>query len=250
MADSIEIAEPLKRMTDLVKVAAALSKEAPHLGKIVQKALNAQSCLVDMRMVTGFLKALDEIRSSWRRQGTEYRTNTETALVVAAVSAYARATFTQSEHGDRGGFDIRAKLSAEEKVEHMHLIDVRNQVLAHVYPDREVSGEIWHTVSLVLVEQESGGWLPAAAGHRLNRDEATIERLRRMAPIADCIIRDGLQKRMNRLVIELQELQKACDVISVFVANPFDAELSFGSDDAASALSGEYRAGEYIHGYF
>lgn len=70
-----------------------------------------------------------------------------------------------------------------------------------------------------------------------------------MAPIADRIIRDGLQKRMNRLVTELQELQKTCDVISVFVANPFNSKLSIGSADAASALSGEYRAGEHIHGY-
>ncbi len=245
--------DSLPRSSDLGALAEDLAArgEKPRLVHIIRQAVNAYSCLVDLRLAADFTSALVDIRTGFRGAGTDRRAIIETALLTSAVSAYARATITQSQHGDRGGFDIRDQLDAEQLSDHQLLVDVRNQVLAHVYPGREVSGSIWHEVALAAVENADGGWFPALISNRLNRDDAAMSRLQRMLPIATGIIQAAAQKRVTKAMEMLRHETSPKELGRYFLDYPFDPIRFTGSLEAAvTAFGGGYEPGETRKGFF
>lgn len=244
--------EDLPRAADLGEVARILEERGSHqdLMRIVQKALSAHSCQVDLQIARETMEVWQGMQKSLRGAGSSTRAMTEGALLTASVTAYARGTSTNGKDGERGGFDIRKGLKSDEaKTDHQLLLDVRNQVIAHVYPDRVVSGQVWHEIKLAGVEQEGGGWRPGCFARRVGRDDETANRLLRMIPIAQEIIRAALQKRLIRVARELQVATANIDLMALLEAAPFDVVAFVGSNVAARQALNMQLAGGMLSGH-
>jgi hypothetical protein len=94
------------------------------------------------------------------------------------------------------------KLSAAELEDHEKLVDVRNESIAHVYQNKDVSGRDRHRGAILLVEYEEG-WRPGAAASRVTFDRELMGCLTRQLPIASRILTstvDALFRKIAYLI--------------------------------------------------
>jgi hypothetical protein len=193
--------DELPLIADLNRIAEEL-REVPEfekLTKMIGSATIAQSCHSDLVEASYAIAALSELLASPRRLGTTSRASTENALLVHAITLYARATATQGKQGERGAIDVRAKLGPIEQTEHDLVVRARNRAIAHVYPGEEIGERTWHRDHL-LAQQFPDGWAPFGYTNRVQRDLATLQRLRRLIPSARVIVEAAFERRVGAIV--------------------------------------------------
>jgi hypothetical protein len=153
-----------------------------------------------------------------------------------AVLLYARATATSGQKGERGSVAIAAKLTADHLPDHEALLKVRNRASAHVYPHEvTVDDVVWHRDVALLVEVGLA-WQPVMASQSTQVHFPTIERLRRLIPIAHSILSAAFHDAVGKLTVVLQDHPAP---IEAFEANLVDPISIFGSEEAVQqALAG------------
>ncbi len=204
------------------------------LAKVIRAALNAQSCLIDLRQSAGGLAALQEITINLSlgnqvAPSEQSREAAETALLEGAISLYVRATHSGADEGSRGSIQIVKKLSDAERKDHKSLVDVRNEAVAHVYQNKDVSGRNRHRGAILLVECEEG-WRPGAAASRVTFDRDLVGCLTRQLPVATRIVSssvDGLFRKIADLIARYgshPDFQKAIKDSEVSLVEFFGSE--------------------------
>jgi hypothetical protein len=93
------------------------------------------------------LDALDVLLKAPTATDDFERIITESALLNNALVLYVRATKTTSQ--ERGGFDLSSRFSAEERVTHKELSDLRDHAIAHFGSGGSYKGE-WQAELVVL----------------------------------------------------------------------------------------------------
>ena len=241
----------LPRTVNLSKLQSELVKTArlPDLSDKIRRALNAQSCLGDMRQAHDCLSALVKLVGSIRGWKSPERDTTEAALLSSAISLYARATVTQlarrpsGQAPERGPVQIRNELSPELQADHDSVIAIRGQALAHVYFDRELDGVEWHQGAALLIEADDG-WLPGAASRRVRLHSPTIEQLSRLLPV-------GVEILTERVHLRFVELQQALErnkgpALNEAIGRSWLEPIEFfGSEEAAARALGKAKKGTW-----
>src|SRR5688572_16058643 len=111
----------LPRFADARGIAHDLSIDPNYrrLHTTIQSALVAQSCVSDLTQARTTYEALETLVASPRKKGTLERSATENALLMTAVSLYARATSTSGSQGERGSIFIASKLEEHQLADHL-----------------------------------------------------------------------------------------------------------------------------------
>lgn len=226
------------RFTDLSAIAAEISDlpEYRRVGTAIEKAARAQSCVSDLQEAETCLEALDDILGSVRRSGTKTRLATEAALLRTAVTLYERATAAGPKLGERGSIQIVDRLSLEQLQDHNSLVALRQRSLAHVYPNEEISGDIWHHEVLFMIEQ-GGPWKTAFASRRIQFHGEIFRRLKKQVPVALELVQDRFHERLKQISDILNETPLP---LAIFERHVFDPVEMFGSKSAVqSVLDGQ-----------
>jgi hypothetical protein len=110
----------------------------PLAGKI-RRLKEIASMHADLMMARECLDALHVSLGEPPDTSDMRRSVTEASLLSNAVVLYARATKTTSD--ERRSHDLRAKFSAEEKIVHRELCDLRDKAITHFGSGGSYSGE-------------------------------------------------------------------------------------------------------------
>ncbi len=219
----------------------------PDLTETIRVALNAQSCLIDLRQSAGALKALQEaiINDFLGNQiapSKESREAVETALLEGAISLYVRATHSGSKNGSRGSIQIRRQLSTAEKEDHKTIIDVRNDAIAHVHQNKHISGMNRHRGAILLVECE-GGWRPGAAASRVTFDRNLVGCLTRQLPVATRIMSGKVDKLMQEIAGLITRYGSHPDFQNAIKDSEVSLPVFFGSEAKATKAAAGLNVG-------
>lgn len=230
------------RFVDLAAIARALEGDSSYsrLGSDIRKAIVAQSCLADLRQAAACLEALDIVLACPVMRTPVTNDAVEHSLLFTGILLYARATSTSlRKDGDRGSIQVASSLREDQRVAHEHLIEIRNQALAHVYLAKDVAGSVWHSSVLFLVEQPAG-WLPGSGTNAVRVSKSVIEELRQLVPAAAAIILTRFHERLQRVTDVLNQKVP----VEEFEANLFDPVERFGSEECVKeVLEGISRGG-------
>jgi len=153
---------------DLRKFAKLLPPEHAGLGKLIRRWVDAHSVSADVRMAKDYL--IDALR--WHNTGRGSLKNASTALLHSAVMLYARATDRTSDH--RGHVAIGDKYTTAQSEIHLHLLNIRNESLAHFGPAGIPKS--WSEDQAVLIV-EGQHWQPAIAARRSMLDPIFAEKI-------------------------------------------------------------------------
>lgn len=218
----------LPRFVDLERLAKELSGDARYrrIATVIRKASLVQSCIADIAQAQSSLEALTQLIASPRKRGTIVRSATENALLFQTVVLYARATATSGQSGERGSISIREKLDDGQRADHSVLVDLRNRVVAHVYSDEAVAGDVWHKQALYLVETNQG-WKTASAVLRMQVSQATLDRLARLLPVAHALLVARFYEHTNKITDLMNQHGVS---IATFDLCLFDAVAFYGSE--------------------
>ena len=157
------------------------------------------------------------------------RAATEFALLMSAVTLYARATRTSGSQGERGSVSIVAKLSPAQLEDHEVLIDIRNRALAHVYSGEATADGVWHDERLFAVDCGDIGWQPASVTKRFQFNQSTFDRLLRQIPVAHALLLARFHERIHQLTDLLNRSDAA--TVELFESHLFNPVGLFGSID-------------------
>lgn len=208
------------------------------LAEIIRRAALEQSCASDLSQAQSCCDALEWLLASPRKRGTMERSATENALLMTAITLYARATATVGKRGERGSVNIRARLAKVDPAlatDHDTIVAIRNRAFAHVYPNEAVGGDVWHEERPFLVDQ-GAGWLPAGAKRSIQFHKPTFERLLRLLPCAQRLMIEKYHKSTNRMT----ELYNANPIPTALLEKHLvDPVEFFGSEESVrNALAG------------
>jgi len=222
---------PLPRFTDLRAVARDLSgsPQFAKLDKAIRQTAMVQSCVGDLSLAKTTCEALAELRASPRKRGSVHRAATEFALLMSAVTLYARATRTSGSQGERGSVSIVGKLTADQLEDHEALIDIRNRALAHVYSGEATADGVWHVERLFAVDYGDIGWQPASVTKRFQFNQSTFARLLRQIPVAHALVLARFHERIRQLTDLLNGSNDA--TVELFESHLFNPVEIFGSVD-------------------
>jgi hypothetical protein len=229
----------LPRTLDLSTVRERLVKGGSlrRLADTIGTALNAQSCLLDLRQSAANLEALQDIGinnflGNQVAPSEQSREVVETALLEGAVSLYVRATHSGSKKGSRGSIQIVDHLSESERKDHETMVDVRNRAVAHVYQNKLVSDINRHRGAVLLVEHE-GGWRPGAAASRVTFDRHLLGCLTRQLPVATRIIDSKFDGLLHQLAELIDREGSHPDFLTAIKGSEFSLPEFFGSEERA-----------------
>lgn len=171
-------------------------------GKI-QRAQDLASLHADLVMALECLDALDALLARPSAEDDFAKNITEASLLSNAVVLYARATKTTSE--ERRGFDLRDRFSAEQKVVHQELTDLRDKAIAHFGSGGSYMGE-WKVERVVLDATDPQDVRVAVATRRKTVDRSLAERARQQIEVACALIRGLSELQINEVTVELNKV--------------------------------------------
>lgn len=218
----------------------AESGRLPEVEKKVRAALIAQSCLSDIRQALECVAAIKRLRGGDHPTlGNDDLDTAEMALLSTAVSLYARATSTQAQRRpgakrERGPSQIADAMPAELLEDHLLLLDIRSQAIAHVYFDENLGGAKWHVAALLAIRCEDH-WMPAGMSRRLIFDAPTFGRLDRVLPAANDILKRRVTAKIDEVAQALNK-NDSPELQELFKGNMLDSAEFFGSEDIARRI--------------
>lgn len=243
MADSNSIS--VFNLTALSERLFAEGRLKPLAGKI-QRAQDLASLHADLLMAIETLDALGALTATPASENDFARHATEAALMSHAVVLYARATKTKSE--ERKDFDLEPRFSAEQKVVHQELVDLRNMAIAHFGSGGSYNGE-WQAELVVLQTSESGEGKVGVATRRKTLDKPLVKRARAQIEIACALMREIADAKINDLTEELNKLtaEDARFMNMEIHQHPLNLPVFLTSPDAAEVAQSA-RRGDYVKG--
>jgi hypothetical protein len=233
-------------LTALAERLFAEGRLQPLAGKI-RRARDLASAHTDLTIALESLDALSTLLDSQHSEDFG-RAVTESALLNNAVVLYARATKTNSD--ERGPFDLRTRLSVEEKVVHQELVDLRDKAIAHFGSGGSYTG-LWQ-VEVVVLQVTGETVRPGVATRRQTIDKKLMARMRKQIETAHGIVRAVSSEKLDEVTAELNKMTP--DVFENEIRqHPLNLGTLMASEQAAdaaraSAVEGGYKKGIVRHG--
>lgn len=216
-------------------ISVASRKGGARLANTIKNASRAQSCVSDLSLAQNSLEALSQLQNANWNAKPVHRMAVEHSLLANAIILYARATAVGAKRGERGHTSVRDRMDTAHQADHDEIIEVRHLAVAHVRPNQKLSGDLWHRDLVFAVELEDGGWLPAAVTRRVQVHGRMEQRLRRLLPIAESLIKETYHKRLNEIVQQLEQMPDAQELLT---DHPLDKIEMFGSAEEAERALG------------
>jgi len=211
--------------TDLRRIAAELTgnKEFDKLRKLIEQVWRVQSCITDLRQSADCCDALTTLLISPRQKQSASRATTENSLLMSGVMFYARATGTSGQLGERGSIKLDdKKLTTEQRIDHKNLLEIRNRAFAHVYRESPIASNLWHDDMVFAVDLADQGWKPAVSSSRISFHVLTFQRLLRQIPVADEFMTRIFHKRMNAMMVTMNDGSIPLEIFLRFRFDPID----------------------------
>lgn len=199
------------------------------LKRHIERALRAQSCVADLSQARDCLALLHGLSPSTQPAATAAPMMIETALIVHAILLYCRATGGNNARGERGSVTVHEQLTAEQKIDHNLIIQVRNRALVHVYSNEILADDVvWHN-DVIFGVMSGKAWDVGVASNRIQFSLALVARLDGLVPVVWDLLYRRFQDRMG----ELTDFVNAATIHREdWVACFFDPVEKFGSEEA------------------
>jgi hypothetical protein len=235
--------------SDLAGAIAELAAMAgfEHLTRRLDQISALSACCSDLRFARDCIAALDELLASPRGLNRPARQTTESALMMTAVNFYARATAITAKRGARGGSRVDNQLSADERHDHDAIVEVRHRGLTHITPNSALAGgEIW-SIQRPLAFDTGEGWKVAVATRNIGLRVALLDQLRRQISVAERILSDRFQGRIESLG---DEIKKAPEWDRILREHAIDPAEVFGSSEATAKAMAPLSSSETMTTFF
>jgi hypothetical protein len=208
----------------------------------IRAAVDAHSIKADLTLAGEACTTLAFLADQPQAMPANMKDTAQAALLSYAILLYVRATKSNSEA--RRTYDLRSKLSAEEKQVHAELCDLRDKAVAHFGTGGSYVGN-W-TVEVAIADVVGDGVRPAVASRRLVLDRTLLRRARFQISRALEIMGNEHGKRMNVLTDAFEAECRADPVFYKEVEqHPFNLAIFLGGDDqAAQARTGRISGGQ------
>ncbi len=233
---SYAVAVTLPVAIDLMALAEALDAQEGQtkLVEALKSAWRAQSCLGDLSQAQEICDMLEKLRANSGGIDPNIRSQSEMALLMAAVLNYVRATHTSGGQNERGSIQL-GKLTGQQRNDHDILVAIRNGAFGHVLPSEVIDGELWHSQLLLGRQNADHSWSVASATKRLTFHRATLDRLKRQIPVALAAVKVASQKRLDAVA---RLINDAGPSEQDMLAHAIDPVAIFGSEERASFILG------------
>lgn len=232
----------LPTFIDLLALANSLKRNGRHgtLKKMLIQAWRAQSCLGDLTQARYCCDKLLGLRPEATGPRNPADHAIEKSLLTTAVLLYARATHTSGKGEERGSITLqRGQLTPKQWTDHQELIELRNQVVAHVNPEHSTDERVWHKRLLFAVRHSSGRWRMASASNETSFHLGTFRRLQSMLPVAHDIVLTQFNRRISAANAQINQLELSDTFFSEMVFDPVEEFGSFAAVQRVLAGSGE-----------
>lgn len=224
-------------------------KQRRPLAEKIRRARDLHSLSADLAMALESLDALDALLKTPTKTEDLQKIITESALLNNALVLYVRATKTTSQ--ERGGFDLRSRLSEAEKATHKELSDLRDQAIAHFGSGGSYTGE-WQA-ELVILQFKGEDAKPGVVTRRQTVDRKLAKRARKQIEVTHALLHDlSLEKLgevtdgINKAVAEDPEFYRE------IIRHPLNLDIFLASSHAGevarSSLDQGYVKGSVRHG--
>lgn len=196
----------------------------------IRRARDLHSLSADLAMAVESLDALDELLAA-RGAAENFRNAiTESALLNFALLLYGRATKTKSR--ERGDFDLWSRFTAEQRLAHKELCDLRDHAIAHFGSGGSYKGE-WQA-ELVVLQMKNGDGKPGVTTRRKTLDRQLARRARLRIEAAHVLLRDLALKKLDEITEELNRAAAADPAFHIEIRrHPLNLEIFLASVDAA-----------------
>ena len=145
----VTVQEPLAdvQVVDLLAAAAELEQAFPTVSHKIKRLSDIHSIKADLDIAFDMIAACPQA-SRAADAGSPWAEHAGMAMMHSAIVFYARATKSKSYH--RSTFDLRTRLSTEERALHDLLCHLRDDAVAHYGPGPLPSGFAFHEEILLL----------------------------------------------------------------------------------------------------
>src|SRR5450755_4067621 len=165
----------------------------------IRRARDVHSLSADLAIAIESLDALDVLLKAPTANDDFEKITTESALLNNALVLYARATKTSSQ--ERGGFDLSSRFSAEERVTHKELSDLRDHAIAHFGSGGIYKGE-WQA-EVVVLQFKGEDAKPGVVTRRQMVDGKLAKRARKQIEVAHVLLRALSLEKLCEVTDEL-----------------------------------------------
>jgi hypothetical protein len=215
----------------------------------IRRARDLHSLWVDLAIALESLDALDALLKTPTARDDHAKMTTESALLSNALVLYVRATKTTSEL--RGGFDLRSRLSEEQRVVHEELCDLRDHAIAHFGSGRSYSGE-WQA-ELVILQSKGEEAKPGVVTRRQMVDPKLAKRARKQIEVAHALLDALRREKLDEVTDEINKaVAKDPDFHKEISRHPLNLNIFLTSAEAGetarSSFDQGYALGSATHG--
>lgn len=233
---------------DLSSYAEKLAREKRKLPLVqnIREAVQIRSIEVDLMLARDSCEALAYSYDNELKQPNKHRNASETALLWHVILLYARATKTTSK--TRKQFEIRAKLTIDEKVVHDELCDLRDEAIAHYGHGGSYTGNWVREIAVVGIDDEGSARVAIFSRHQV-ADRPLLLRARSAIERALGIVGPVSTQRMSALMDALSEDAQPDPeaAFAAIAAHRLNTTLFLGNEEQAATMitaTGEAR-GEF-----
>ena len=208
------------RVFDLGKFAHAIRKRKEYSALVdaIWSALDAHSAQTDLQNAVEAISALKALNA---HKLPEIETHAiALALLSNAIILYSRATATKQRA--RKTFDIRNRMTADQKALHPELYDLRNDAIAHFGTGKSYTGPNWVRETALIYVGPTGSKVGIST-RRFSYDPNVVDRLGRQIELSFNIM-DTLktEKAVTCATMINRALKGNSELISLLSSFPFD----------------------------
>jgi hypothetical protein len=210
------------------------------LANHIRRARDLHSLSTDLVMALESVDALEAELATAADPDDHRKLITESALLNNALVLYVRATKTESR--ERRGFDLRSRFSADEKIAHQELSDLRDHAIAHFGSGGSYDGE-WQA-ELVILQFSGADSKPGVVTRRQTIDRNLVKRARRQIEAALGLMRTVYHEKLEEITASLDAAVAAdADFYEEVAAHPLNFDLFMKSAEAADAARSSFATG-------
>lgn len=229
---SAPVGEPITY--DLGALATAIDEKGSYrrFGGLIRRAISLHSLYVDLDTAADTLATLADEPRPTEHVDESRQAAREAAMLHSAIVLYARATKSTSR--ERVGFDIRSRLSPEERTVHAEICDLRDHAVAHFGSGGSYTGQ-WKAETAIL-QIDPDGFRVGVVTRRTTFDSSLIKRIERQNLRAREIVGQVYEAKIGEVTEAFSALAGDPNFVRMFSQHPIDLRDWLQSHEAAAGV--------------
>lgn len=228
---------------DLKAAVDALSKDYAIIARLIQQTSDAHSIYTDLATARDMMRTLPGIINTAKREteSPNWASDCALALLNTAIILYVRATKSSSRH--RRSFDLRSKLSSEQKVIHDKLCSLRDDAIAHFGPGNLPGGLTWQIEGIFIPLDRPDDLRIMTGSRRIFQQQELQDELTLQLDQTLVLAKSEVDIRNNRLVDALNSNIGDKQLFAILRAHRVNLREFFDGENTRDQALGGLRRG-------